>query len=105
LEHLDVKTVFLHGELEEVIYMDQPEAFVVPGKENLVCRLKKSLYSLKQPPMQWYRRFNSFIISHGFKRSDYDSYVYLKTDNGSTIYLLLYVDDMLIAAKYKSEIA
>jgi hypothetical protein len=85
--------------------MDQPEGFVVPGKENLVCRLKKSLYGLKQSPRQWYRRFDSFMISHGFKRSDYDSCVYLKTVNGSTIYLLLYVDDMLIAAKDKSEIA
>jgi hypothetical protein len=46
LEQLDVKTAFLHGELEEDIYMDQPEGFVVPRKENLVCRLKKSLYGL-----------------------------------------------------------
>jgi ATP-binding cassette subfamily B (MDR/TAP) protein 1 len=50
LEQLDFKTAFLHGELEEVIYMDPPEGFVVPGKENLVYRLKKSLYSLKQSP-------------------------------------------------------
>jgi hypothetical protein len=105
LEQLDVKIAFLHGELEEVIYMDQPEGFVVPGKENLVCRLKKSLYGLKQSPRQWYRRFDSFMISHDFKRSDYDSCVYLKIVNDSTIYLLLYVDDMLIAAKDKSEIA
>jgi hypothetical protein len=82
--------------------MDQPEGFVVPGKENFVCRLKKSLYGLKQSPRQWYKRFDSFMISHGFKRSDYDSRVYLKTVNGSAIYLLLYVDDMLIAAKDKS---
>jgi hypothetical protein len=66
LEQLDVKTAFLHGELEEVIYMYQPEGFVEPGKENLVCRLKKSLYSLKQSLRQWYRRFDSFVISHGF---------------------------------------
>jgi hypothetical protein len=105
LVQLDVKTAFLHGELEEVIYMDQPKGFVVPGKENLVCRLKKSLYDLKQSPRQWYRRFDSFMISHGFKQSDYDSCVYLKTVNGSTIYLPLYVDDMLIAAKDKEEIA
>ncbi|WVZ89176.1 hypothetical protein U9M48_035612 [Paspalum notatum var. saurae] len=104
LEQLDVKTAFLHGELEENIYMDQPEGFVIPGKENLVCKLKKSLYGLKQSPRQWYKRFDSFMLCNGFKRSDCDSCVYLKTVNGSTIYLLLYVDDMLIAAKEKSEI-
>ncbi len=105
LEQLDVKTAFLHGELDEDIYMDQPEGFVIPGKEDFVCKLKKSLYGLKQSPRQWYKRFDSFMLSNGFKRSNYDSCVYLKTVNGSAIYLLLYVDDMLIAAKDKSEIA
>ena len=85
--------------------MDQPEGFVIPGKENLVCRLKKSLYGMKQSPRQWYKRFDSFMFSHSFKRSDYYSCVYLKTVNGSAIYLLIYVDDMLIAVKDKSEIA
>lgn len=105
LEQMDVKTAFLHGELEEDIYMEQPEGFVVPGKENFACKLKKSLYGLKQSPRQWYKRFDSFMISQGFRRSDYDSCVYLKTTNSSPIYLLLYVDDMLIAAKDKADIA
>jgi hypothetical protein len=52
LEQLDIKTAFLHGDLEEKIYMDQPERFIVPGKENFVCKLKKSLYGLKQSPRQ-----------------------------------------------------
>jgi hypothetical protein len=86
LEQLDVKTAFLHGELEEDIYMNQSEGFVIPGKENIVCRLKKSLYGLKQSSRQWYKRFVSFMISHGFKRSRYDSYVDLKIGNGLAIY-------------------
>jgi hypothetical protein len=104
LEQLDVKTTFLHGDLEEGIYMDQSEDFV-PGKEDYLCRLKKSLYGLKQSPRQWYKRFDSFMISNDFQRSQYDSCIYLKFVNGSPTYLLLYVDDMLIVAKSMKEIA
>jgi hypothetical protein len=71
LEQLDVKTTFFHGDLEE-IYMDQPEGFIMPGKEKFVCKLKKSLYGLKQSPRQWYKKFDSFMIANGFKRSLYD---------------------------------
>ncbi|KAK5773528.1 hypothetical protein PVK06_049834 [Gossypium arboreum] len=105
LEQLDVKTAFLHGELEEDIYMQQPEGFIVSEKEDYVCLLKKSLYGLKQSPRQWYKRFDSFMTSHDFKRSSFDSCVYFKKNSdGSFVYLLLYVDDMLIAAKDKREI-
>ncbi|KAG8477244.1 hypothetical protein CXB51_030469 [Gossypium anomalum] len=105
LGQLDVKTAFLHGELEEDIYMQQPEGFTVSKKEDYVCLLKKSLYDLKQSPRQWYKRFDSFMTSHDFKRSSFDSCVYFKKNNdGSFVYLLLYVDDMLIAAKDKGEI-
>ena len=92
LEQLDIKTTFLHGELEEEIYMDQPEGFIVPGKEDHVCKLKRSLYGLKQSPRQWYKMFDSFMMSHDFKRSEFDSCVYIKFVDGSPIYLLLYVD-------------
>ncbi|GJV06619.1 retrotransposon protein, putative, ty1-copia subclass [Tanacetum coccineum] len=100
LEQLDVKTAFLHGNLEEVIYMRQP-----PGYEqgNKVCLLKKSLYGLKQSPRQWYKRFDEYMLSNGFKRSSYDSCVYYRSyAPGEYIYLLLYVDDMLIACKSKA---
>ena len=100
LEQLDVKTAFLHGELEETIYMQQPEGFEIKGKKDHVCLLKKSLYGLKQSPRQWYKRFDSFMVGHGYSRSQYDSCVYFrKLKDGSFVYLLLYVDDMLIAAK------
>ncbi|CAL8989938.1 unnamed protein product, partial [Prunus brigantina] len=62
LAQLDVKTAFLHGDLEEEIYMSQPEGFKVAGKENWVCKLQKSLYGLKQSPRQWYKRFDRFMI-------------------------------------------
>ncbi|KAH9743695.1 hypothetical protein KPL70_003390 [Citrus sinensis] len=76
LDQMDVKTTFLHGNLEEEILMDQPEGFIEEGTEDMVCLLKRSLYGLKQSPRQWYLR----------------------------IYLLLYVDDMLIACKKREEI-
>jgi len=99
LEQLDIKTAFLHGELEEQIYMQQPEGFIVPGKEDYVCHLKRSLYGLKQSPRQWYKRFDSFMIGQCYSRSQYDNYVcHRKFSNGSFVYLLLYVDDMLIHA-------
>jgi len=105
LEQLDVKTAFLHGDLEETIYMTQPEGYVEAGKENHVCRLKKSLYGLKQSPRQWYKRFDSFMLQNGYKRGKYDCCVYLHTfDDGHIIILMLYVDDMLIACRDTSKI-
>ncbi|GJV88435.1 retrovirus-related pol polyprotein from transposon TNT 1-94 [Tanacetum coccineum] len=77
LEQLDVKTAFLHGNLEETIYMRQPPGFE-EGTGNKVCLLKKSLYGLKQSPRQWYKRFDVYMVSNGFSRSNYDSCVYFK---------------------------
>ena len=105
LVQLDVKTAFLHGDLEEEIYMTQPEGFKVAGKEKMVCKLDKSLYGLKQSPRQWYKRFDKFMMGQRYTRSKYDDCVYLrKLRDGSYIYLLLYVDDMLIASKDQGEI-
>jgi len=97
LEQLDVKTTFLHGDLEEEIYMQQPQGYEVKGKEKLVCKLKKSLYGLKQAPRQWYLKFDRFMYEQGYTRCHSDHCVYLKRQNdGSYIILLLYVDDMLV---------
>ena len=95
-----MKIAFLHGRLLEDIMMQQPKGFDVEGKENFICRLKRSLYGLKQPPRQWYKRFDEFIVSHGYIRSSYDSCVYhSKEEDGSHIYLLLYVDNMLTTSQ------
>ncbi|KAH9670456.1 hypothetical protein KPL70_016992 [Citrus sinensis] len=105
LEQLDLETAFLHGELEEEIYMLQPEGFAETGKENLVCRLNKSLYGLKQASRCWYKRFDSFIISLGYKRLSSDHCAYYKRfKDNDFIILLLYVDDMLVAGPNKDRI-
>jgi hypothetical protein len=75
---MDVKTTFLHGDLEEEIYMKQPEGFVVKGKKELVCKLKKSLYGLKESPRMWYQKFDTYILELGFVRSRVDHCVYSK---------------------------
>ncbi|GJR12854.1 retrovirus-related pol polyprotein from transposon TNT 1-94 [Tanacetum coccineum] len=106
LEQLDVKTAFLHGNLDEEIYMLQPEGFEQKGKENLVCRLNKSLYGLKQAPRCWYKRFDSFIIGLGYNRLHADPCAYFKRfGNNDFVILLLYVDDMLVAGPNKDRIS
>ncbi|GKE68958.1 retrovirus-related pol polyprotein from transposon TNT 1-94, partial [Tanacetum coccineum] len=105
LEQLVVKSVFLHGDLDEDIYMTQPKGFQSARKEeNLVCKLKKSLYGLKQEPRQWYLKFDSFMQRAGYKRYAMDHCCYLKKVGSSSIILLLYVDDMLVAGSDMAEI-
>ena len=106
IEQLDVKTAFLHGDLEEEIYMQQPEGFEDKRKEDLVCKLKKSLYGLKQAPRQWYKKFDSFMVGHGYRRTAADYCVYFKRYPGEKfIILLLYVDDMLIVGQDRAQIS
>ncbi|KAL6334602.1 hypothetical protein AAG906_019237 [Vitis piasezkii] len=87
LEQLDVKTTFLLGELEEQIYMYQPEGFIILRKEDHVCLLKNSFYGLKQSPRQCYKRFDTFMIGNGYHRR-----------------IVRWFDDMLIACKNMSKI-
>ncbi|WVY99473.1 hypothetical protein V8G54_015558 [Vigna mungo] len=104
LEQLDVKTAFLHGDLDEEIYMHQPEGFLEERKRNMVCRLKKSLYGLKQAPRQWYKKFESFMHKEGFQKCNADHCCFFKKYKSSYIILLLYVDDMLVAGLDMDEI-
>jgi len=97
IEQFDAKTSFLHGDLKEEIYMEQPEWLNVKGKEELVCKLKKSLYRLKQAPRQWYKKFDSFMENYCFNKIMCDHCVFVKKfGDNDFIILLLYVDDILI---------
>jgi len=96
IHQMDVKTTFLNGDLEEEIYMTQPEGCVVPGQENKVCKLLKSLYGLKQAPKQWHEQLDNVLLCDGLLPNDADKCVYYKSENGECVIICLYVDDMLI---------
>jgi hypothetical protein len=96
VHQMDVKTTFLNGELEEEIYMQQPEGFVVKDQESKVCRLIKSLYGLKQAPKQWHEKFNNTLTTTGFYVNEADKCVYYRFSRGKGVIMCLYVDDILI---------
>jgi len=96
VHQMDVKTAFLNGELEEEIYMDQPDGFVANGQEGKVCKLLKSLYGLKQAPKQWHEKFDKTLTFVGFVVNEADKCVYYRYGGGEGVILCLYVDDILI---------
>ncbi|GJS91287.1 zinc finger, CCHC-type containing protein [Tanacetum coccineum] len=97
IHQMDVKTAFLNGELDEEVYMNQPQGFIMPGNENKVCKLIKSLYGLKQAPKQWHQKFDEVVLSNGYLLNQADKCVYSKFDeSGKGVIICLYVDDMLI---------
>uniref|UniRef100_A0A2N9EFL2 Uncharacterized protein n=1 Tax=Fagus sylvatica TaxID=28930 RepID=A0A2N9EFL2_FAGSY len=96
VHQMDVRTAFLDGNLDEEVYMDQPEGFVLPGNERKVCKLVKSLYGLKHAPKQWHEKFDTVILANGFKHNGADKCVYFKFIIEYGVIMCLYVDDMLI---------
>ena len=98
IHQMDVKTAFLNGELEEDIYMDQPQGFVEEGTQYLVCKLKKSLYGLKQSPRAWYQRIDLFFTQERFSRSHADHSLYVKQSKEFLLIVIIYVDDLIILA-------
>ena len=94
---MDVKTTLLNGKLEEEVYMKQPKGFSSSQGEHLVCKLKKSIYGLKQASRQWYLKFHDVISSFGFEENIMDQYIYQKFSGSKICFLILYVDDILLA--------
>nr|GFB11830.1 retrotransposon protein, putative, Ty1-copia subclass [Tanacetum cinerariifolium] len=94
--HMDVKTAFLNGYLNEEVYMEQPEGFVNPKYSNRVRKLKRSIYGLKQASRQWNKRFDDEIKKFGFTQNRDEPCVYIKASGSSITFLILYVDDILL---------
>jgi hypothetical protein len=103
VHQMDVKNSFLHGDLSEEIYMEQPQGFMQDS--SLVCRLKKSLYGIKQAPRAWYAKMDSYLLSHKFLCCKSDLNVYTLRTIDSLLLLVLYVYDLLITGCSTSAIA
>jgi hypothetical protein len=96
IHQMDVKTAYLNGDLNEEIYMVQPEGFEQVGGETLVCKLNKSLYGLKQAGRMWYFKIDETFKELGFKRSDADHSIYVRITGDTKVYIALYVDDLIV---------
>ena len=96
LHQLDIKNVFLHGDLQEEVYMKQPTGFVAQGEIGRVCRLRKSLYGLKQSPHAWFGKFSQAVEEFGMQKSKSDYFVFYRNSNSGIIPLVVYVDDIVI---------
>ena len=103
LRQMDVKSAYLHSEIEEEIYLEQPQSFVKQGKngQTLVCKLNKSIYGLKQTAKNWYESLANLLIKNGFQRSRNDYCLFVrKEEDGTFSYILLWVDDIITAGEH-----
>uniref|UniRef100_A0A2N9J9G3 Uncharacterized protein n=1 Tax=Fagus sylvatica TaxID=28930 RepID=A0A2N9J9G3_FAGSY len=105
LRQLDVSNAFLHGLLKENVYMTQPIGFIDSAKPSHVCQLHKSLYGLKQAPRAWFERFTSHLLTLGFSASVADASLFILHHGSTTVYLLLYVDDIIITGNNPTAIS
>lgn len=96
LHQLDVQNAFLHRDLEEVVYIQQPPGFVNLDLPNHVCKLKKSIYGLKQAPKAWFSKLTDRLLSLSFHGSRSDASLFILQTNSAFIYVLIYVDDIIV---------
>ena len=102
IKQLDVSSAFLHGELQEPVYMKQPTGFVDPEKPDYVCKLTKALYGLKQAPRAWFDTFSNYLLDFGFVCSTSDPSLFTYNLHDRFMVLLLYVDDILLTGSEES---
>lgn len=105
IQQLDVNNAFLQGTLEDEVYMEQPPGFIDKDHPDHVCRLRKAVYGLKQAPRAWYMELKNFLLSIGFQNSLSDTSMFVLKKGKEVIYLLVYVDDILITGSHKAMIS
>jgi hypothetical protein len=95
---MDVKSSFLNGELEEEVYIEQPEGFQLSENTDYVCKLKKALYGLKQAPRAWYSRLDKYLQQAGFRKGSANTNLYIKVSQGNILLIEVYVDDIIFGS-------
>jgi hypothetical protein len=95
---MDVKSSFLNGELEEEVYIEQPEGFQLSENIDYVCKLKKALYGLKQALRAWYSRLDKYLQQAGFRKGSADNNLYIKVSQGNILLIEVYVDDIIFGS-------
>lgn len=105
LHQFDVTNAFLHGEVTKPVYMEAPPGFSGEFKEGEVCKLKKTLYGLKQSPRIWFGRFTDVMKKYSYKQSNSDHTLFLKRRGEKIICLIIYVDDMIFTGDDDYEIS
>jgi len=95
---MDVKSAFLNGVLDEEVYIEQLDEFILGNDPKLVCRLKKALYGLKQAPRAWYYCLDKYLHQQGFTKGSTDSNLYIKVDNEKLLIIVVYVDDIIFGS-------
>jgi hypothetical protein len=101
---MDVKNVFLHGNLQEEMHMEQPTGYVDQKHPNLVCRLKKCFYNLKQTLRAWSDKIGWYLVTSGFQRSNANFSQYVKKTNHGIVIIVIYVDDLIITGNSDANI-
>ncbi|XP_074374435.1 uncharacterized protein LOC141714838 [Apium graveolens] len=104
LHQLDIKNAFLNGDLKEEIYMELPPGFKSVGKIRQVCKLKKTIYGLKQSPRGWFERFTKVVRQQGYKQAHVDHTLFYKHEGGKSTILIVYVDDIILTGDNIPEI-
>eukprot|EP00253_Pinus_taeda_P022908 PITA_22908 len=99
---MDVKSAFLNGDLEEEVYIEKLDGFILGNDAKLVCRLRKTLYGLKQAPRAWYYRLDKYLHQQGFSKGSNDSNLYTKIDNNKFLTIVVYVDDIIFGSNEES---